>query len=161
MTSPLRESILKEIGSHCEIHTFDPGAFSSKAKKVGVHYHQIALGMDQPPKYKSLSAVVKELGHEGRTIDIFKIDCDGCEWITAPSWFEADVTLRQIQVELHGADIQNTPRFFDMMYKNNYVITHKEANIAFPSGNAIEYAFLKLASEFSKDIVRPDGAAAE
>ena len=84
MTSPLRESILKEIGSHCEIHTFDPGTFSSKAKKVGVHYHQIALGMDQPPKYKSLSAVVKELGHEGRTIDIFKIDCDGCEWITAP-----------------------------------------------------------------------------
>ena len=69
--------------------------------------------------------------------------------------------MRQIQVELHGADIQNTPRFFDMMYKNNYVITHKEANIAFPSGNAIEYAFLKLASEFSKDIVRPDGAAAE
>ena len=88
------------------------GLLVRRQKKVGVYYHQIALGMDQPPKYKSLSAVVKDLGHEGRKIDIFKIDCDGCEWITAPSWFEADVTLRQIQVELHGADIQNTPRFF-------------------------------------------------
>ena len=56
----------------------------------------------------------------------------------------------------HGSDIQNTPKFFDLMYEHNYVIFHKEPNIAYPG--AIEYAFLKLAPEFSKDIVRAKGA---
>jgi len=153
------EYVLKEIGSHCEIHTFDFGNYSEGAKKAGVHYHQVGLGLDQPPKYKSLSTIVNELGHEGRTVDIFKIDCEGCEWTTAAKWFEANITLRQIQVELHGADIQETPKFFDLMYKNNYVITHKEPNIV--AGKAIEFALLKLAPDFSKDIVRPNGAVPE
>jgi len=155
------EAVFTEISSDCEIHTFDFGKYSKGAKKAGVHYHQVGLGSDSPPKFKSLSTIIKELGHEGRTIDIFKIDCEGCEWETAAKWFEADITLRQIQIELHGADIQITPKFFDLMYKNNYVITHKEPNIAYPEGKAIEYAFLKLAPQFSKDIVRPDGAALE
>ena len=157
------ESVLKEIGSHCEIHTFDFGDFSEGAKKAGVHYHQVGLGEDSPPKFKQLSTIIKDLGHEGRTIDIFKIDCEGCEWTTATKWFEADITIRQIQVELHGADIQKTSLFFDLMYKKNYVITHKEPNTiaTLLGGKAIEYAFLKLTSEFSKDIVRPNGAASE
>uniref|UniRef100_A0A7S2RBX2 Methyltransferase domain-containing protein n=1 Tax=Eucampia antarctica TaxID=49252 RepID=A0A7S2RBX2_9STRA len=156
------ESVFKEISSDCEIHTFDFRDYNEGAKKAGVHYHQVGLGMDIPPRYKSLSTIVKSLGHEGRIVDIFKIDCEGCEWFTATKWFEADITLRQIQIELHNADIQQTPKFFDLMYKNNYVITHKEPNIANAGGKkAIEYAFLKLASEFSKDIVRPDGAASE
>jgi len=155
------EYVFKEIGSHCEIHTFDFGNFGEGAKKAGVHYHQVGFGLDEPPKYKSLQTIVKELGHEGRTIDIFKIDCEGCEWTTAYKWFEADIILRQIQIELHGADVQQTPKFFDLIYKNGYVITHKEPNIAYPAGKAIEFALLKLAPDFSKDIVRPNGAAPE
>jgi len=157
------ESIFKEISPHCEIHTFDFDDYNEGAKKAGVNYHQVGLGMDDPPKFKSLSTIIKELGHVGRTIDIFKIDCEGCEWETATKWLEADVTIRQIQVELHTADIQKTPKFFDLMYKNNYVITHKELNIISIKYKTvcIEYAFLKIAPQFSKDIVRPDGAASE
>lgn len=152
------KSVQQDIGAHCEIHTFDFGNYAAGAAKAGVHYHRVGLGGDHPPKFNSLSTVVKDLGHEGRTIDIFKIDCEGCEWKTAHEWFTANVTLRQIQVELHKSDVIVTPTFFDLLYQHNYVITHKEPNIAYPG--AIEYAFLKLAPSFSTNIVRAKGAPA-
>ena len=151
--------VQKDISTNCEIHTFDFGDYAKGAKEAGgVQYHQVGVGIDNPPRFKSIKTLVKELGHENRIIDVFKIDCEGCEWKTAQHWFDTsvNVTLRQIQVELHGSDIQNTPKFFDLMYEHNYVIFHKEPNIAYPG--AIEYAFLKLAPEFSKDIVRAKGA---
>jgi len=162
------EAVLRDIGSHCEIHTFDFDDYSEEAKKSGIHYHQIALGeKDGVSKsapnvngslIKSLKTIVKDLGHEGRTIDIFKIDCERCEWFTFESWFDAGVILRQIQVEVHLVN-EKTKEFFDTMYKNNYVVTHKEPNIMFclKSGTsdaayAIEYAFLKLTPEFFEGI---------
>lgn len=153
---------------------FDFGNYAQGAKNVGyrlhrgenktaVTYHQVGMGLDNPPKFKSLQTIVNELGHNNRTIDIFKIDCEGCEWTTAKHWFEADVMLRQILVELHKSDVKNTPRFFDLMYDNGYVIFHKEANIAYsgPSNLAIEYALLKLAPEFHAGYERMRGALDE
>jgi len=159
------EGVFKDINSTCEIHTFDPGNFTEAGKKAGVHYHMMAIGTEDRGKYRSLQSIVKELGHEGRTIDIFKIDCEGCEWATVKTWFNISATLRQIQIELHGVKTPETKDFFDTMEDNNYVITHKEPNIAFLMGfepgmakvtrwpsYAIEYAFLKLAPEFFKGV---------
>ena len=164
------KSVLDNIGHHCEIHTFDFGDFGAGAAELGyrlhkgenksaVNYHQIGFGADQPPTYKSLKTLVNELGHNKRTVDIFKIDCEGCEWPTAKHWFDADITLRQIQIELHSSNPNTTPEFFDAMYENNYVITHKESNIEFtgPATVCIEYAFLKLAPEFFAGYEREKG----
>jgi len=166
------KSVLEKIGQHCEIHTFDFGNYAAGAAAVGqrlhngekkpaVNYHQVGMGADNPPKFKSLKTIVNELGHNNKTVDIFKIDCESCEWTTAEYWFDADITLRQIQVELHQSDVVKTPQFFDMMYENNYVITHKESNIEFtgPQNVAIEYAFLKLAPEFFAGYERLKGAS--
>jgi len=123
------------LSTHSIHSQFDFGNYLAGANKVGyrlhngvnktaVNYHQIGLGSDDPPRFKSLKTVVNELGHNNRTVDIFKIDCEGCEWATAKHWFEADITLRQIQIELHQSKVDDTPRFFDMMYENKYVITH-------------------------------------
>jgi len=161
------EAVLRDIGSHCEIHTFDYDDYNEGAKKAGVHYHQMGFGLDgvsedpdmEGSKFKSLKTIVKELGHEGRTIDIFKIDCEGCEWSSYESWFDADVTLKQIQVEVHRTILPVTKNFFDTMYKNNYVVTHKEKNIMFclkgggtEVATAVEYAFLKLTPNFFQGI---------
>lgn len=148
-------SVQQNIGEDCEIHTFDPGEYQQGADKAKVNYHKYFVGLDDK-RSKSIATIVKELGHEGRTIDIFKIDCEGCEWTTAKHWFDAPVTIRQIQVELHRHNMKTTPEFFDLMWHNHYVITHKEPNIAYPG--SIEYSFLKLAPEFFEGIDRQNAS---
>lgn len=141
---------------NCEIHTFDFGNYSSEANSLNVtHYHQwglfkIGYTDGRGNTYKTLEQTVRELGHVGRTIDVFKVDCEGCEWSTAKTWMEAGVHLRQILVELHQVNVPGTMDFFDLMYENNYVIFHKEPNIQYWNygGGAIEYSFLKLTENY-------------
>jgi hypothetical protein len=154
-------SVHKSIGSHCEIHTFDFGNYGAGAKAANVTYHQWGISdkdgkTNRGAPLKSLQTTLRELGHDdGRVIDIFKIDCEGCEIDSVTSWFEANVTLRQILVEVHAKDqgwtkeyAKGLVNFFQSMYRNNYVIFHKEPNIQFwrnsLSVRCLEYAFLKL-----------------
>lgn len=158
------EAVLKDISSNCEIHTFDPelqGADFSSIAPDGVHYH--AWGIEdkgnaksktmplEPGAFKTLQQTVQELGHAGRTVDIFKIDCEGCEWMTFDDWFDADVMLRQILVEVHGVNKHgNMDNFFQKMQEEGYVTFHKEPNIKYSYSNffAVEYAMLKLDASF-------------
>ena len=43
---------------------------------------------------------MKELGHAGKTIDIFKIDCERCEVETYAPWLAAPMRLQQILVKI-------------------------------------------------------------
>ena len=146
----------------CEIHTFDFGNYASKApKNMNIHYHQWGLKAsdDKSPKsdeYLSLAEIVKELGHENRTIDVFKIDCENCEWSTVKDWFGPDVPMiQQILVETHGVPIvlDRTPlSFFNYILDAGYVMFHKEPNIQFAKGSCIEFGFLKLHDDFFVDV---------
>jgi hypothetical protein len=125
----------------CEIHTFDPTV--PTAKFVGNNvatFHEWGFGKDGSelgPAYKSAATVIKELGHTGRTIDIFKIDCEGCEGVVMPPLLESiangDVQVNQVQIELHqlegfannAAALEN---FFSAVDKANFRIFHKERN---------------------------------
>jgi hypothetical protein len=167
------QAVKDNIGQHCEIHTFDPADYASGAEKVGSTYHQWGIDGtshgEAPQKipapvsptgrtyqkkelYKTLKQTVEELGHTNRTIDLFKIDCEGCELKSHQTWFEAPVTLRQILVEVHDdfhgrVRVPQVPDFYKNMYRNNYVIYHKEPNIQFNPG-CVEYGFLKLDRTF-------------
>lgn len=170
------EAIFKSIGSHCEVHTFDFDDYKDVVEATGAHYHQWGLsdtmgthkqyskkvGGQINAEFKTLADTVKLLGHEDRMIDIFKIDCEGCEWTTFSSWFEnTNVKMRQVLIELHSeqgpkklAPLASAADFFTAMYRQGYVIFHKEPNIHYwgmGRRNAIEYGFLLLNQSFFQD----------
>eukprot|EP00526_Cylindrotheca_closterium_P010323 CAMPEP_0113634494 /NCGR_PEP_ID=MMETSP0017_2-20120614/17964_1 /TAXON_ID=2856 /ORGANISM="Cylindrotheca closterium" /LENGTH=397 /DNA_ID=CAMNT_0000545201 /DNA_START=204 /DNA_END=1397 /DNA_ORIENTATION=- /assembly_acc=CAM_ASM_000147 len=163
-------SILNEIGKHCEIHTFDPEiqgtAYGHKAPP-GVNYHNWGFmseteGKEAQAKYynnvnrfkgnfKTMKETIETLGHTGKVIDVFKIDCEGCEWTTFQGWFNSGATLRQILVEVHKTPIDTVIPFFTGMQDAGYVTFHKEPNIQWAGGACVEYAFLKLEDSFFKE----------
>jgi hypothetical protein len=74
------------IGSHCEIHVFDMDNYTEIVESTGAMFHQWGISDNTTTrkapgrkiyKYKTLQDTIDELGHAGRTIDIFKIDCEG------------------------------------------------------------------------------------
>ena len=94
----------------------------------------------------TLKQTMAMLNHTGRVVDIFKIDCEGCEWGAYVEWLN-DVDLRQILVETHGAPMPSAKNFFYSLHDAGYVIFSKEANYG-AGARAIEYAFLKMSSDF-------------
>lgn len=151
------KQVQQTISRNCEIHTFDMGDYAAEAREAGgnITYHQTAFGdghkiEDMPTK--SLSAIIKELGHEHRVIDVFKIDCEGCEYVALKNMLNANVTLRQIQMEIHGNDKNNkqVTKLFSRFKEHNYVMFHKEANRC--DDVVYEFSFLKLDAAFFRDI---------
>ena len=151
----------KEVGEGvCEFHIFDMGDYKSKvpADLKRAHYHQWGLTVQDPnvdkpipgQQFYGLLDIIKLLGHEKLdVIDIFKIDCEKCEWKTYQDWIGAGIPLlHQIQVELHNAPGQKAIDFFDTFERAGYLRFHKEANIQFSDGECIEYAFVKVEEKF-------------
>ncbi len=104
------EAIMQNVSSACEIHVFDHTVLNPQNKPCGVHFHPWGLGGAHEPAgsaLKSLSDIVVALGHKGRTIDVLKIDCEGCEWSTYDSWFDADVHIDEMLVEIHAGTIDS------------------------------------------------------
>jgi len=134
----------------CEIHVFDPDDFGGEAPE-GIHFHPWGLksstDLNMEPNFKSIQETVASLGHEGRVVDIFKIDCEGCEWETYKDWFSSKITMLQILVEVHNSPLPAID-FFETMQDNGYVTFHKESNTLNGIGNCQEYALLKLDPDF-------------
>ena len=146
----------------CETHTFDP----TISNFVGGDYatwHPWGLGVDGAKarhesfewEGKSFDTIIEALGHQNRTIDILKIDCEGCEWSTMPPLFESiaagTIKVHQIQVEMHIAGMDTSdPRnlslrniFFQKLDKAKMRIFHKERNHWGCMGyKCLEYAFV-------------------
>lgn len=134
----------------CEVHIFDPKNYGEVTPN-GMHFHHWGIkgssNQNIGPNFKSLQETVNSLGHHGKVIDIFKIDCEGCEWESYNDWFGSGVTMSQILVEVHGNPDLQAIDFFETMQHNNYVTFHKEPNLI-GDGRCMEYAFLKLDSKF-------------
>jgi len=154
--------IKSEIGEHCEIHTFDVdttgknGDYKELVEATGANFHHWGLGtqaqVDEFKKnpegalpMKTLRETMELLNHTGRVIDIFKIDCEGCEWETYNQWLEVG-DLRQILVETHYIPMPTIKEFFYSLHDAGYVIFSKEANYMWPKG--VEFAFVKLHTDF-------------
>ena len=156
--SGLQQLLGKDV---CEIHIFDYGDYESVTPKdMNIHYHQWGLKRANQPEgekgddgFYSIEEIVKKLGHDKRIIDIFKIDCDKCEWRTHEDWFGPNIPMiQQILVETHQAPQNRLLPFFDGIMGQGYVMFHKEANIQFAEGDSIEFGFLKLHDDFFADV---------
>jgi hypothetical protein len=81
---------------HCEIHVFgrDHHARPGDPESKNIHYHQWAMQSSYDTVYNAAVAqkhvmatntasfpdMVERLGHQNRTIDVLKMDCEQCEW---------------------------------------------------------------------------------
>lgn len=148
----LRQMLGREF---CEIHVFDNSKHFKTYKDLegldNVHFHRWGFEPSDKPSnnrgFMTLQETIEALGHEKRVIDIFKIDCDNCEWDIYSDWFNSNVVMMQIIVETHGSP-PDANSFFETMQKLNYVTFHKEPNTQFCAGECQSYSFLKLAPSF-------------
>lgn len=156
----------------CEVHIFDMDDYSrDMPQNMNMYYHTWGLSHksmkgEEGYVYKTISDTIKELGHDDApAIDVFKIDCEGCEFATYLDWLGAESEsenesdsknsipmFQQILVEIHRANADSMRDFFDAMKQAGYVRFSKEHNVQMKNLPLYEYGFLKL----SKDYWLPD-----
>ncbi|KAL7539232.1 hypothetical protein ACHAWF_006337 [Thalassiosira exigua] len=137
----------------CETHTFDPTVSDFVGKKYAT-FHPWGLGRaGKKAKYehrawvaKSLEGMMIELGHANRTIDVLKIDCEGCEYESMVPFLElvasGKAKVDQLQIELHMRSLDDLKDFFEATDKAKLRIFHKERNHWGCNGYiCVEYAF--------------------
>jgi hypothetical protein len=143
------QAIVERIGSHCEVHTFDHTSEPGGPQPQNFHRWGLAAQDSADGKLKTLATIVKTLGH--KRVDVFKIDCELCEWKTFHQWFE-HLQPTQVLVELHygteGASPVPAEKFMLYMRSKGYAVFHKEPNTLGCDGDCIEYAFIRLAPTF-------------
>ncbi|CAJ1953932.1 unnamed protein product [Cylindrotheca closterium] len=143
----------------CETHTFDPTLKTAFKGDAYSTFHPWGIGVDGETVRavynkrktnfvtKSLGAIVAELGHNDRTIDIFKIDCERCEYEAMPAFFDLiaakKIRVNQIQIELHLQSYDAVAKLFMAADRAGMRIFHKERNGWGCGGfRCIEYALV-------------------
>lgn len=143
----------EETDGLCEIHVFDFSQNYTRQKNAdrNIHFHRWGLyGSGQATRgavWKTLPQIMQALGHQGRTIDIFKVDCEGCEWDCFQDWIGLDI--RQILIETHALPENKSLglQFFDSFVQNNFVMFSKEVN-PWGGGQYVEFSYIKLHPDF-------------
>lgn len=95
--------------TRCEIHTFDPTLKAPFKGGAISTFHDIGLNGSRPQSFKvaPLLAIIRDLHHDGRRIDVLKIDCEGCEFGGLDPVFEAmrqrNLSVGQLLLEVHAS----------------------------------------------------------
>ncbi|KAG5189550.1 methyltransferase domain-containing protein [Tribonema minus] len=178
------QGILK-VAPHCEVHTFDPTSdpkiMAAMSAKGGYHFHLMGLGSQAQSDagevlvhgpLKTLQEIMAQLGHTGRTLDVFKIDCEGCEWDTMSAQLfgpmsKGELKVGQLQIELHlsgtpAKPLRTIQHFFEAADTAGLRVFHKERNQWGCLGwKCLEYAF--VSAEWARHVFHrthcPDGVA--
>ena len=144
------EAALLQIAPNCQIHVFDHTVHNPKTRPASVHFHPWGLGAVTTTDNSifTLNDIVDKLGHRGRELSVFKIDCERCEWDTFETWLDAGVHIREILAEVHAgtelpSDNPVARQFMAFMFERNMLIFHKEPNVKYSGGNSlcVEYGF--------------------
>jgi hypothetical protein len=159
------QAIRDRTGDHCEIHTFDPTLWRPYIAPHLSTFHDIgftgnysgASSLGMPPKWRAklrtIQEVLRELGHVGRRIDVFKVDCEGCEWDAMQLVFDEiaakRMTVGQLLIEVHTKPkglvdyAQGILRFFERADDVGLRVFSKERNGWGCGGQfCVEYSFV-------------------
>lgn len=120
----------------CEVHTFDPtgntAQWARDAAALNISFHAVGLAAAAGGHMKPLRDIVAQLGHQRRTIDLLKIDCEGCEHTAFDGIWEdlkdGLYSVGQVQVEVHGKDAGRNAALFDAAEAAGFRVFHKEPN---------------------------------
>jgi hypothetical protein len=93
----------------CEVHTFDPtldaGTENGLRGARAFTFHPWGLLADgtthRPPRFRSLGAILRDLGHAH--LDVLKVDIEGDEWevFNDDLWCQKRPPFDQLLIELH------------------------------------------------------------
>lgn len=157
------EKSIRDISENCEIHgfdpTFDPEKKTELIKLLNIKFHPIGIGSGtmlnhkkEPVEKMLIPDIMAKLGHVGRRIDVFKIDCESCEFDVLPPIFqkigEGEFEVGQILVEMHGTSHDRNAKFFaSLQQAKSLFIFHKERNHDGCDGyRCVEYGILSRKS---------------
>jgi hypothetical protein len=142
------EIAVHKLNPVCKIFTFDH-TITPHNKPPYVTFMKFGIGPTDTGQILTVSNALWKIGLHMKKVDIFKIDCEGCEKYIYPSFGQFD--LRQILMEVHKS---NWPvnSLFEGMLSAGYAIFHKEPNTMGCGGDCIEYGFLKLKHGFATNL---------
>ena len=130
----------------CEIHVFTTlTQYRNLGDGVVVHpyvFHPKNAGIGFG---KTFDEALDELGHRGRTISIFALDCEGCEQDLISDVLRAKVGISQLLLQVHGATQEAV---FNAMAEHQYVMFHRDPS---SSPGAFDTSWIKMAPSFFED----------
>lgn len=154
------EQGMRNHGLNCEFHTFD-GTLNLTSRplpagldKQNIHFHNWNVDLQSGTNEKgyiskTISDIVTKLGNEGKRIDVFKIDCEGCEYGVMPQVLDLVksglIRIDQVQIEIHGTDAAKVQSLFQSFRAAGYAVFHKERNHWRCNGySCAKYSFISL-----------------
>ena len=78
--------------------------------------------------------------YRGRRVDIFKIDCEGCEFSGSVTDFLKHVPTEQLLIEVHGGNRHDDVKKLMTTLNTSHGIFYREPNIQHSDGTCIEFA---------------------
>ncbi len=141
----------------CEFHIFDPGNYDRPVVNAqrDMYYHKWGIKSTYHKETRSIvedgangtfytfPETMRLLGHENRTMDILKVDCEYCEWFSFRDWIQYGNNVRQLMIETHQLPMpwfgkRNWPwgtlldlkpnQFFDELQNAGFIMFSKEPN---------------------------------
>ena len=136
------EEAIHNLNPLCKISVLDHTVDNPNPPSY-VKYFSLGLGKLDRDSLVTLDTAFEKAGIlKNQTVDIVKIDCEGCEYDVYRQFIDTSYEISQILIEIHFKDIMSVHKMFQDMTESKYVIFHKEPNIMHASGNCVEYGFL-------------------
>jgi hypothetical protein len=164
------EMDLRNVTSrNCKTFTFDPTlknrsigeeAFEKQARAIDVTFKPWGLSKTSDPlkNYYSFFDIMNRLQH--KHIDVFKIDCEGCEYESFEPIFDSceegnpeKTPFSMLLIELHARNFHLISDFFKGADKCGMRVYHKERNHWGCQGyGCVEYGFISEKMAFKSHI---------